>query len=160
MNAITELKLFFEYDLEGIEDSLRTKRPELKDHEIWEISAALRSALSSDGPYFDGHGNGALLSRANGHEPCACVPLIVAIAKEHPTHKREFTLSGAIEALLKVYTQCYGMTSIGVLVTDVWRPGNLKNREYDLRMSLQIGIKTVPLLVTGRAIQAVKFPWE
>lgn len=160
MNAIAELRLFFEYELNGLETSLRAVRQDLEDHEIWTISSALRSALSSDGPYYSDSGQGGLLSRGSIQDRCVCVPLVIAIAREHPRLRREFTLEGAVRALLGVYKQCQGMTSIGVLVTDVWRPSNLKNHEYDIRTAQQAGTKTVPLLITGRLIQAAKMPWE
>lgn len=160
MNAITEPRLFFDYDLTVLEKDLREMRQDLEDHEIWEISKAIRCALSPDGPYFSDHGTSALLSRGNGHDQTVCVPLVIANVREHPRLRREFTLHGAVRALLGVYRQCHGMTSVGVLLTDVWRPSNLKNHEYDLRTALQRGTKTVPLLISGRLIRAVKMPWE
>lgn len=160
MNAITEPRMFFDYDCASLYRELRDLRDELGNHEIDQIVSALRSALSADGPYYGDDGSSGILSRGAGKTPVTCLPLVVAIAREAPSLKREFTLTGAIRALTSTYAKCRGMTSIGVLVTDVWRPSNLKHHEYDLRTAVNSGIKTVPVLINGRSLKPVKFPWE
>jgi len=160
MNAITEQRIFFDYDCAALHRELRDLRAELANHEIDQIVSALRSALSADGPYYNDDGTSGILSRGAGKTQIVCLPLVVAIAKEVPSLKREFTLTGAIRALTSTYAKCRAMTSIGVLVTDVWRPSNLKHHEYDLRTAENSGIRTVPILINGRSLKPVKFPWE
>jgi hypothetical protein len=160
MNAITEPHMFFDYDTRHLYRELREMRSELQDHEIDQIVASLQSALSADGPYYDTAGSSGILSRGGGSGQGACVPLVIAVAREAPCLRREFTLNGAIKALTSTYLKCHGMTSIGVLVTDVWRPSNLKNHEYDLRTAQNHGIKTIPIMINGRSLKALKFPWE
>ena len=160
MNAITEPRIFFDYDCTSLHRELRNLRDELADHEVDQIVSTLHSALSADGPYYDDDGSSGVLSRGAGKAQVVCLPLVVAIAREVPCNRREFTLTGAIRALTGAYSRCRGMTSIGVLVSDVWRPSNLKHHEYDLRTAQNQGIRTIPILINGRLLKAIKFPWE
>jgi hypothetical protein len=160
MNAITEPRMFFDYDCASLHRELRDLRDELGGHEIDQIVSALHNALSADGPYYDDDGSSGVLSRGASKAQVVCLPLVIAIAREVPSNRREFTLTGAIQALTSTYSKCRGVTSIGVLITDVWRPSNLKNHEYDLRTARNNGIRTVPVLINGRLLKAIKFPWE
>jgi len=74
--------------------------------------------------------------------------------------KNAVSLEDANVCLLEYYERCKHITKLGVLLTDVWRPGTLSRWSHKYEMYETMGIQSVALLYSGHQITPIRWPWS
>jgi hypothetical protein len=74
--------------------------------------------------------------------------------------KNSYTLEQSSIYLLDYYERCKHITKLGVLLTDVWRPGTLSRWSHIYEMYDTMGIQSVALLYSGHQITPIRWPWS
>jgi hypothetical protein len=105
---------------------------------------------------------GVVLSpSANGREhQTHCSDLVVVEAAERPLYGNYFTLRQSLEALANYYQSCQGIVRLGVVVSDVWRPSDLRQFEVPLEFFMCRGINTLFFLASGSSFSMIRAPWD
>jgi hypothetical protein len=77
-----------------------------------------------------------------------------------PQWSRSFTLKAALQGLMDYYHHCHKVTELGVLVTNVWRPGELSAFKRDIESFEQSGIQSVAIFVSNHLALPINWPWR
>lgn len=94
----------------------------------------------------------------------ACVRSIMALASDRNRlalqWKDSHKLTDAVERVLTYYKACEQITKLGVLVTNVWRPGDLSKYRLDIESFEAKGIQSVAILISGNSAFPISWPWR
>lgn len=94
---------------------------------------------------------------------CARNVLVTASDKSNRFHfrlKNSYKLKNAMETLLNYYEICQHTTKLGILLTNVWRPGELSLYASEIDAFDSRGMQSVALMVSGKSVLPVCWPWK
>jgi hypothetical protein len=111
----------------------------------------------------DSAGDWSIIS-PNGNSSHVCNRNILIIGGEKSSFYKQrwrnvHSLDKANMYLLDYYERCTYITKLGVLLTDVWRPGALSRWGQTYELFEKRGIQSVPLLYSGGQITPIRWPW-
>jgi len=93
-----------------------------------------------------------------------CQKRLVAFASDRnrliPQWPGSFTLRDALAGVMDYYGRCHGITELGVLITNVWRPGELSAFKRDIESFEQCSIQSVAILVSNHTVLPINWPWR
>ena len=96
--------------------------------------------------------------------PNVCQKRVMVLASDRniliPQWPRSFTLRDALKSLTRYYRSCQRTTKLGLLVTNVWRPGELSIFKRDIEFFEQGGIQSVAILVSNHSALPINWPWR
>ena len=99
----------------------------------------------------------------HGIPPNGCFRNVMTFASDHsrfsPRWDNSYTLKKALESILTYYEACEQITKLGVLITNVWRPGELSAYKYRLDVFERKGIQSVAILLSGNSVLPIPWPW-
>jgi hypothetical protein len=100
----------------------------------------------------------------SGSQHNACVRNIMTFASDRnrfaPQWGDSYKLTDAVEGILKYYKACEQITKLGVLVTNVWRPGELSRYRVDIENFETKGIQSIAILISGNSALPITWPWR
>ena len=71
-----------------------------------------------------------------------------------------FSLTIGLDNLINYYIKCQGITKLGLLITNVWRPGALFSYFPDIEGFENKGIQSVAILISGNSAIPMPWPWR
>jgi hypothetical protein len=100
----------------------------------------------------------------SGNPPNACVRNMMTLASDRNRFalqwRDSYRLTDAIEAMLAYYKVCGEITKLGVLVTNVWRPGELSRYRMDIENYEANGTQTIAILISGNSALPISWHWR
>jgi len=94
----------------------------------------------------------------------ACVRNVMTFASDRnrfaPQWRDSYKLTDAVEGMLTYFKACEKITELGVLVTNVWRPGELSRYRLDIENFEVKGIQSVAILISGNSALPISWPWR
>jgi hypothetical protein len=169
LDQLIEVMLMIDTDL--FRKVLKRSYPELSSEELLAVS----EILDCFADIICDSGNPDYLSgmwavvrpadRNQGSKSLVCPQRVVIPASDKNKHfpyswKNAFDFESAIKTLLDVYERCYAITTLGLIVTNVWRPSVICKYRGVLESFLQRNQKTVVLLSSGGSLLPVSLPWQ
>ncbi len=150
---------------------LEKSYPELSSEELLAISGILdcfADIIDDRGDFDDLSGMWAVVrpaDRNQGSKSLVCPQRLVIPASDKNKFfpyrwKNAFDFESAIETLLDIYERCYAITTLGIIVTNVWRPSVICKYRVALESFLQKNQKSVVLLSSGSSLLPVSLPWR
>jgi hypothetical protein len=99
------------------------------------------------------------------HSNAACARNVLVSASDKSNRfqfgwENSYKLKDAMESLLNYYEMCKHTTKLGVLLTNVWRPGELSLYASAIDAFDSRGIQSVALMVSGKSVMPVCWPWK
>ena len=86
-----------------------------------------------------------------------CTKTVITKAYEKPRYGREFNFYQAYGALCRYYENCRNKTTLGIFVTLVWRPSELRYVEQFFSYAKRFGTRTLILLQYKQEIYPLSF---
>jgi len=101
----------------------------------------------------------------NGSSNTACMKNVITLTSDISNRfplkwNNAFSLTNGLDSLINYYTKCLGITKLGLLVTNVWRPGELFSYCPDIESFENKGIQSVAILISGNSVLPISWPWR
>ena len=127
-----------------------------------QVDNAINGKAKESGSVHDGQStsSGITVLTPEGKIPAQCSHTVAVHAREQKNRARAYSLKKSLQALTDYYKACIGMTKLGVIVTDVWRPSELSAFEVALDFYDAKGIQTIIILKSNTSLHLVNFPWR
>ena len=93
----------------------------------------------------------------NSKSLTACTKTVITKAYEKPRYGREFNFYQAYGALCRYYENCRNKTALGIFLTLVWRPSELRYVEQFFSYAKRFGTRTLILLQYKQEIYPLRF---
>ena len=71
-----------------------------------------------------------------------------------------YSLNDALQNLVNYYSNCQGITKLGVLVTNTWSPSKLFSFASQVEHFETKGIQSVAILISGNSALPIAWPWR
>lgn len=71
-----------------------------------------------------------------------------------------YSLNDALQNLVNYYSNCQGITNLGVLVTNTWSPSKLFSFASQVEHFETKGIQSVAILISGNSVLPIAWPWR
>lgn len=71
-----------------------------------------------------------------------------------------FNLKEGLDNLIRHYSDSQQLISLGMLLTDIWRPVELYQYAKEIEKYERIGINTIAIIFSGRSITPIGLPWR
>jgi hypothetical protein len=71
-----------------------------------------------------------------------------------------YSLNDALQNLIDYYSNCQGITKLGVLVTNTWSPSKLFSFASQVEHFEAKGIQSVAILISGNSALPIVWPWR
>jgi hypothetical protein len=100
---------------------------------------------------------------AQSNALCARKILVTASDKSNRFQfgwKNSYKLKESVEVLLNYYQSCQHITKLGVLVTNVWRPGEISLYASGIDAFESRGIQSVAIIASGTSLLPICWPWR
>ncbi len=104
-----------------------------------------------------------LKPEAKSNALCAQKVLVTASDKSNRFQlgwKNSYKLKESVETLLDYYQNCQHITRLGVVLTNVWRPGELSIYASDIDAFESKSVQSVALISSGNSLLPICWPWR
>jgi len=106
----------------------------------------------------------AILNK-DGNPNIACMKNVIIMTSDLSNRfplkwNNAFSLTNGLENLINYYIRCQGITNLGLLITNVWRPGELFSYRTDIESFENKGIQSVAILISGNSTLPIAWPWR
>jgi hypothetical protein len=71
-----------------------------------------------------------------------------------------FNLKQGLGKLIDCYSENHKHISLGLLLTDVWRPVELYEYAKEIEKFERLGVDTIAILLSGNSITPIRWPWR
>lgn len=116
------------------------------------VSNASQSASAANSDW-------AVIDPSTTHSKCR--RNVVAFAIEKKDWREGLGLTEALTGLVDYYSRCIGTVKLGLLITDVWRPFEIRQFRHDLELHRRNhGVRSVPFLWSGRHCLPLVWTWQ
>ena len=165
LDALIEKEDFMSPNL--FKDLLQHCYPNLtieNQNSVLNISEAVQKIISSSSESCSISVPDWVVLNPSGSQHNACIRNVMTFASDRnifaPQWRDSHKLTDAVEGMLTYYKACEKITKLGILVTNVWRPGELSRYRLDIENFEVKGIQSVAILISGNSALPISWPWR
>jgi len=165
LDALIEKEDFMNPNL--FKDLLQHFYPNLtieNQNSVLNISEAAQKIISSSSESGSISAPDWVVLSPSGSKHNACIRNVMTFASDRNRFASQWRdshkLTDAAEGILTYYKACEKITKLGVLVTNVWRPGELSRYRLDIENFEGKGIQSVAILISGNSALPISWPWR